>query len=190
MSDENEVNLREIYDSAVEEGLDKNGIMTKLIEDGKLTVLEAVAQFRVLAKAAGHILSREERAAKADEILSSFDYESEDDVNDAVDMLCKELDIAPSTASERVRLYCKDKGIDLGTGGSRAKAPKEDVIRYIIQNEAVPRSDLAKGLMSEFGYKKGTADSFLAMLGYMQEYAKQMSAAASSTKTSGRKAAS
>jgi hypothetical protein len=165
--------LQEIFKEAAEAGSDKNGIMTALLNDGVLPA-DLESTYNKLARELGYVLTREEKAAKQATIFSEADLSTEEGVTACRERLVAELDISPSTAQERIRLYAKAEEIELpGVTSSRAKADKASVVAYLIAHKGEKRSEVAQGLMREFGYLKGSADSFLTMLPYMEEFARQ-----------------
>lgn len=164
---------KEIFDRAVEEGLDKNGILMILITEGGLDVQAAVREYAALAREAGMTMSKEQRTVKIVEVLEESDLSTKGGVDDARDQLMDSLDVAPSTASGYIRDFAEANDIELPTAARRSFASKEDVVGFLIANNEKKRVELSAGLMEEFGYAKGSADTITGQLGYMIEYARQ-----------------
>lgn len=166
--------ITDLFNEGLSKGLDRKAIVKMFILDGDLEVDEAIRTYNVLARDAGITLSNDEKKDRQKAVLEEADLTSEEGVEEAVDALCKAIDIAPSTAMDRIRKYAKENDIDL-PGGERGGqiASRESVVQFLIANDGADRKVLIDGLVA-MGYKKATALSFLAVVPYMKEYAAQM----------------
>lgn len=167
--------VKALFDQLVAEGADRAAIQKAFIIDLDLDPSTAISTYNKLARDSGLILSNEEKKARADAVFADADLSTVEGVEAAVNALVEAIDIAPSTATERVRVYCKEQGVTFpSAGGARESvASKEDVVAFLVANRGAERKAISEGLQ-ELGYKKSTADSFIAMIPYLEEYAKQI----------------
>ena len=168
-----EDNYKDIFDQAVSEGLDKNGVLMKLITDGGLDVTAAVREYNRLARESGLTMSKEQKEAKIQEILSEQSLETKEGVDEAKDALVEALDVAPTTAMGYIKAFAEENDIELPVGQRKTMASKPEVVAYLVAHKGEKKADMSKGLCEEFGYAKGTADTIVSHLEYMEEYAKQ-----------------
>ncbi|RKX65620.1 MAG: hypothetical protein DRP42_04475 [Tenericutes bacterium] len=167
---------KEIFDAGIEQGDNKNTIVTEMILKGGLDVTVALREYMAFARDSGLILSREEKDKSIVEVLHEADLKTKEGVEAARDALTAELDVAPSTAMNYIRAFAKENDLELPIGQRKTFATKEEVVAFIIENQESSRSDISKGLIAEFGYAKGTADTICSHIVYMIEYSNQVSA--------------
>lgn len=166
--------FKQLFDESVEAGLDKNGILMALITDGGLDVAAAVREYNQLARDAGMVLTTEQKKAKINEVLEDVSLDTKDDIESARDELMDIMDVAPSTAMNYIKEFAKERDIELPVAQRKILATKEQVVAFLLDNSESTKAELSQGLMDEFGYSKGTADTITSHIGYMQEYASQV----------------
>ena len=175
MSDE-ENNIQIVFDAAVAEygTSDKNSVLMSLINEGGLDVTTAIREYNRLARESGLTMTKEQKETKIAEILGEQSFDTRDDLEAAKNELMDALDVAPTTAMNYIKAYAEDKDIELPITQRKAMASKADVVAFIIEHKDEKKAELSKGLQEEFGYAKGTADTVISHLAYMQEYAAQV----------------
>lgn len=161
-----EVNVGlELFKQLHSEGADKNTIIRRLADDvleGDITA--AVREYNKHARALGLILSAKERTIKVNELLNSWIEDEDLDLTDddvrqsLVDRIVDEFDIMRPTASQHVREYAVEAGIELPTIN---RTPFADILKFITEqrDEGIERKDTCKAMSEKFGITEDSADS-------------------------------
>lgn len=154
MSDE----IRNVFNAAVEEGLDKNAIILKLITEGGMDVTTAVREYQKMAKASGIVLSTKERVAKVADMLDGIDITDPKARSEMMTRIADEFDVSEATAAADIRRYAESNGIDLPTAHRNSL---EDMVAFVkeLLDAGKERGEVVEALQNEMGYSANSAAS-------------------------------
>jgi len=155
--------LKEIFDLALEDGADKNGLIMALVNDGGLDVTVAVREYTKLAREAGIVLSPADRTAKINVEIDAHLEEDGDIIasgarKELAENLADTYEVSVATAIAHIKKYAEDKGIELP---SVQRTSAEDMVAFVdecIKSED-DRATVVEKLQDEFGYTPNSAAS-------------------------------
>lgn len=150
--------LKEIFDTAVEDSLDKNETIMRLINEGSLSVLEAVREYQALAKEAGMIASSGQRQDYLNEKLTQEIIHSPSAKKAFVESYVNEFDISLATGNQDIKKWCDAQGIELPTISKNTLEDLKSYVQNALDNDQ-ERVDTIQGLQDDMGYTKNSAAS-------------------------------
>jgi len=155
--------LKEVFNTALSNGADKNGLIMALVNEGGLDVTVAVREYTKLAREAGIVLSPADRTSKINADLDTH-LENDGDIvasgarKELAENLADTYEVSTATAVAHIKKYAEDKGIELP---SVQRTSAEDMVAFV--NECIESEDdratVVEKLQDEFGYTSNSAAS-------------------------------
>ena len=155
--------LKEVFNTALSNGADKNGLIMALVNEGGLDVTVAVREYTKLAREAGIVLSPADRTSKINADLDTHLENGGDIVasgarKELAENLADTYEVSTATAVAHIKKYAEDKGIELP---SVQRTSAEDMVAFV--NECIESEDdratVVEKLQDEFGYTPNSAAS-------------------------------
>jgi len=163
MSTEQDTQLKEVFDEQIAAGVtDKTTIAIAMHNATACGINVAIATYNKLGKAAGVVLSTEDRNAKISETLATFAGEEGFNREGASAGLIADFGMTKSTATNHIRAYCTANGIELPKADTAKVAPAViDETVKTMHGEGKSRTNIVDAIVTEHGYSKNTASSVL-----------------------------
>jgi len=157
---ENTNNSQAVFDEAIAAGMDKDATIILLNEKAGLSIVQAVSTYNKLGKAAGIILSGDEKTAKITELLSGFNTDAGFDREGAKTSLMDEFGFTSNTANSHIKTYCTANGIELPKAiTAKASPDKVDALVKSMHEAGNTRQEILEAIETTFEYKKNTCSS-------------------------------
>lgn len=149
------MDLKSIFDKAVQENLDKDATLMKMVQAGA-SITEAVTEYTRLAKEAGIIKTFEQRMEWLEEHLN------EDVVVDPTarkaftEGYAKQLDISVATAQSDIRNWAVREGVTIV---SASRHSLEELVKFVdrMLKEDASRQEILNALQDQMNYTESSA---------------------------------
>ena len=155
--------LKEIFETALSSGADKNGLIMALVTEGNLDVTVAVREYNKLARETGLVLAPAERTAKINDELADWLANGGDLVDsttrkELAENLADKYEVSQATSVAHIKKYAEDNGIELP---SVQRTSAEDMIAFVgtCVEEGDDRATVVEKLQDEFGYTVNSSAS-------------------------------
>lgn len=150
-----------VFESCVEQGLDKNATIMALANECGLDITKAVREYNKFARDAGLILSVKDRTTKIEEMIAEYSAEQllDNETRKAlVETIVDEFDLSTASATAHVKKYCDSHNIELP---SVQRNTLETMIAFVkeLNDAGKDRAAIIEGLQTDLGYTANSANS-------------------------------
>ena len=164
--------LSEVDPEDIQEAESRKELVNQIADDYDLSTASAAQHIKKFAEANEIELPTVQRTSLED--MVQFVKEQLDAGLERADVVAALQEEMGYTANSAASAYSRaTRELGLSSGGSGAKAPIDEVVKFIRDNLELPRKQAVIKMCEEFGYAESTANSFYIYLNFAQEYSRQ-----------------